>query len=161
MAVALTAINTGIHDTFVSDFVFPPALVAELVKMTWQDYGDITEGVANTPTIQFYWENMATVSSGGDTDRQTFGGSSQPERIKDFEFRLDLYLDRSAHMHKVFGHMLPLVDAVNDVFEAQNAKPYFGVAGIKSFTFECERGQIEYSKQPYPVVQWLIGIRVF
>jgi len=116
MAVTLAAINTGIYDTFVAGFVFPPALVAELVQMTWQNYSDLTEGVTNTPTTQFYWDDMGIVSAGGDTDRNTFGGSSQPERIKDFTFKLDLYLDRAAHLHKVFGHMFPLVDAMNDVF---------------------------------------------
>ncbi len=158
MAVALTAINTGIYGTFVSDLVFPPSLVAELDHMTFQNFDDLTEAVTNTPTMQFFWEGMDIVSSAGETDRHTFGGG---ERIKDFNFRVDLYIDRSSSLHKLFGHMLPLTDAINDVFEAQNQKPYFGIDGIKSYSFSCERALVEYGGYTYPVVQWELGIRVF
>lgn len=162
MAVLLTAINSGIHDTFETNFVMPTSLAAELVDVFWQDYDDLTEGVINTPTVQFYWNGLDTVSEGSTTDRHTFGDNSKtPVRIKNFEFRIDLLLDKKSFVHKIFTHMLPLVDAINDVLEAENQQPYFGVEGIKAFTWECVRGDIEYGDYTYPAVQWTINITVF
>lgn len=154
MAITLTQINSAIHDTIANNLT--------TIDYT-QDYDDLTEGLANTPLLQVYWNNLQFVSEGSSTDRRTFGGDSnkKPVRTKRYTFRADLYLDPRAMLDTVFSEMLPIVDEINDILEDQDQEPYFGLSGIKSYTFSCERGNIEYANASYPVVQWTIEIYVF
>lgn len=155
MALALTTINTGIKDTLEAN-----STLLTLVPYM-QDIGDLTEGLTNTPALQVYWQNLGQVSSGSSTDRHTFGGGSDPVRIKTFTFYIDVYLDPRAHLDQLFVNMLTIVDAVNDVLEEQDIKPYFGVENIKSFTWSAERGVTTYAQIDYPTVRWTIEIVVF
>lgn len=153
MSITIAQMNTAIHDTFEDNLT--------LIDF-FQDYNDLSEGLANTPLLQIYWNSLNTVAENSATDRNTFGSSTQkPLRQKRYIFRVDLYCDPRANLDSVFVQMLPIVDEINNVLEAQDAKPYFGLDGIKSFTFTCERGNIEYGSVNYPVVQWTIELSVF
>jgi len=148
----IEGVNTAIYDTLkVSD--------SELEKYS-QNYDDISEAIKNTPMLQIYWQGLDHPSS---TDRNTFGGG---ERIQDLTFIVDLYLDKRAHVDKIFKQMYPLMNKIEQVFNAQNRKPYFGLATIKSFHWRAERATFEYGAtdgtgEMYPGVRYMLDIRIF
>ena len=154
MSITIEQMNSAIHDTLANNLT--------TVDYT-QDYDDLTEGLANTPLVQVYWDALTTVSTGSSTDRRTFGGDSnkKPVRSKTFIFHVDLYCDPRAHLDSMFVQMLPIVDEINNILEDQDQKPYFGLSGIQSYTFDATRTNIDYAGTNYPVVQWNIEIGVF
>jgi hypothetical protein len=152
MAITIAQINSAIHDTFANNLT--------TIDYT-QDYDNLTEGLANTPLLQVYWNTLNPVSEGSSTDRRTFSGGSKPIRTKRYLFNVDLYLDPRSDIDRNFSQMLPIVDEINDILEEQDEQPYFGLAGIQSYTWSCQRGNIEYAQVLYPVVQWVIEIYVF
>lgn len=158
MSVNLTTIDDGIRDTLFN------ALDAANSDIQWVDnLDDLNEGIGNTPSIQVYWDSLNPVSEGSATDRRTFGGNASvaPMRTQRYIWTVDLYLDPRAIIGQMFAKMLPYVDEVNAVFEAENQGPYFGVTGIKSFTYTATRGQQTYASVVYPTVQWTVEIYVF
>lgn len=131
----------------------------ELAKYS-QHFDNITEAIKNTPMLQIYWQSMDNPSS---TDRSTFRGGM---RINDTLFYVDLYLDQRAHIDKVFKQMYPLMDRIEQVFIAQDVKPYFGLDTIKSFHWRVERATFEYGgvdgqTWQYPGVKFTLDIRLF
>jgi hypothetical protein len=158
MAVSLTTIDNGIHDTLQTE------LTANNSDIQWvHNLDDLKEGLANTPCIQVYWNSLEPVSEGSATDRRTFGGnaSAAPIRTKRFVWSVDLYLNPRSMIDQILTKMLPYVDEINDILEAQNQKPYFGITGIQSYTWSAQRGTQEYASTMYPVCQWTIEILVF
>lgn len=153
MAITIAQINSAIHDTFANNLT--------TIDYT-QNYDTLTEGLANTPLLQVYWNSLNPVSEGSATDRRTFGGGGvKPMRNKRFIFNADLYLDPRSDIDRNFAQMLPIVDEINNILENQDDTPYFGLAGIQSYTWSCQRGNIDYAQVSYPVVQWVIEINVF
>ena len=154
MSVTLTTIDNGIHDTLEAGIT--------LVEFS-QNLENLTEALVNTPCLQVYWNSLSSVSEGSGTDRRTFGGNASvaPIRTQRYTWAIDLYLDPRAMLDTIFVNMLPMVDEINGILEAQNQKPYFGVSAIQSFTYSCQRGNIEYAGTSYPVVQWVLEIYVF
>jgi hypothetical protein len=60
------------------------------------------------------------------------------------------------------GALLPLIDAIQTVLEAQDTKPYFSQAGIQAI--ESWRGRMiifEYADLPYIGARFIIKVRVF
>lgn len=154
MSITIVDMNTAIYNTLKNNMT--------LVDFT-QNYDNLGEGLANTPLVQVFWNSLNTVSEQSSTDRRTFGGDPnvKPVRTKRYIFRADLYLDPRSDIDRNFAQMLPIVDEINDIFEDQDMEPYFGLTGIKSYTFSCERGVVEYANIVYPVVQWTIELYVF
>ena len=152
MAITIVQMNSAIHDEFANNLT--------TIDYT-QDYDNLGEGLANTPLLQVYWNSLSSVSEGSATDRRTFGGGAKPIRTKRYVFRADLYCDPRGMLDANFIQMLPIVDEINNLLEAQDTKPYFGLDGIQSYTFSCERGVITYAQTDYPVVQWTIELYVF
>lgn len=153
MAITIAQINSAIHDTFANNLT--------TIDYT-QDYDTLTEGLANTPLLQVYWNSLNPVSEGSSTDRRSFGSATvKPIRTKRYLFNADLYLDPRSDIDRNFAQMLPIVDEINNILENQDDEPYFGLSGIKSYTWSCQRGNIEYAQTSYPVVQWVIEIYVF
>lgn len=154
----IALINTAIHDTLkLAD--------DELAKYS-QNFDQIEEGMLNTPALQTYWVNSNT---GDATDRATFRGGM---RIQDYLFNVDLYLDQRAFSDTVYTQMFDLFDKIEQVFLAQNTKPYFGLVDdndnpiIKSFHVRTERATFEYEGNDgtvslYPGVRFSLDIRVF
>lgn len=153
MAITIAQINSAIHDTFANNLT--------TIDYT-QDYDSLTEGLANTPLLQVYWNSLNPVSEGSSTDRRSFSGAgAKPIRTKRFLFNADLYLDPRSDIDRNFTQMLPIVDEINNILENQDNEPYFGLVNIKSYTWSCQRGNIDYAQISYPVVQWVIEIYVF
>lgn len=150
--ITLGQINSAISDTL--------GAVAAIRNV--QDFDAISEGIINTPTLQTYWDGLQ-VDVTTNTERTTFGGKV---RQYDLIFFCDLYVQRHAHSKKMLKEMYPLIDAITAVFEAQEEQPFFGLAGIKAFSYEAQRALFDYGmldSKPlqYDGVRWTLTVRVF
>ncbi len=99
-----------------------------------QSYDELTEGIAaaDCPLLQVYWESFAMDPTGG-TDRKTFGAGV---RSKPFVVHADIYASRRHQLAQDNKRLIEIVDAVLDVLEEQDKKPYFGFEGIKSWSLD-------------------------
>lgn len=148
----IEGINTAIYTTLKE--------ADDELKKYSQNYDDLSEAIKNTPMLQIYWQSLDNPSA---TDRSTFGGG---ERIQDLTFYVDLYLDQRSHVDKIFKQKFNLMNKIEKVFNAQNRKPYFGLATIKSFHWRVERSTFEYGGVDgqsfnYPGVRYTLDIRIF
>ena len=97
-----------------------------------ESYDELTEGINNAdcPLLQVYWESFAMDPS-GTTDRSSFGGKggveATPIRQKPIVIHVDLYASRRNHLAQNMEATIDATDALLDVFEQQNVKPYFGL----------------------------------
>ena len=153
MPIALLGeINTAIFDTL---------KFADGLKL-YQNYDQITEGIAGTPLLRVYWLDKTTDVSGS-ADRSTFRGGL---RQTDMTFVADLYADTRGHINQIFPSIMPLVDNLDTIIEEQNIKPYFGHDAIKAFQWSVELTTFVHEQQAgtelkYPGVKFTFNVRVF
>ncbi len=106
-----------------------------------QSYDELSEGMQDTPTLQVYFDSFV-MDSASRNDRTTFQGRVRQKSLTIFA---DLYARQRSHIGEDMAEFVPLVDAILDVFEQQDTKPYFGLAGIKSFgPVNCQRVTFTY-----------------
>jgi len=152
-SVTLTQLVEAIATTFEG--------VAALIV---QEAEEATEGIQDPPILQIYPETWNADAGGGNTDRTTFGGG---RRQTDITILADLYAKERSHIGEDFAVLLPLVDAMIDILEAQDAQPYFGLAdvrgnpGIASFRWSGERVTIVYAQQRFVGARFTITCRIF
>jgi hypothetical protein len=144
--ITIAQINTAIRD----------ALAGVNVKEA-QDYNEITENIVNWPLLQVYWESLEQDPTTS-TERSTFTAGV---RQTDLVYHVDLYTSRRAHSKQILADMYPLIDEVTAVFEAQDSAPFFGLDGVKAFSFSAQRAIFEYANEQYNGVRWILNIRVF
>jgi hypothetical protein len=123
-----------------------------------QSYDGLTEGVHDTPLLQVYPEN-GTQDVGGATDRTTFrGGVRQTE----FTVHADYYAAaRGTSIGEEMGRLVDGIDAITNVLEGQDQKPYFGLEGIKAFSWRWDRVIFDYAGVAFVGARFAIVVRVF
>lgn len=124
-----------------------------------QSYYQLKEGMNDTPTLQVYWNN-SNQDPGGNADRTTFKAGV---RQTDIEILCDLYASDRNEIGEDMAALLPLVDAVVDVIEQQDTKPYFGLVGLKGFNWDARRVVFQYtdSLRTYTGARFTIRFKVF
>ena len=111
---------------------------------TVQSVNQLSEGLgrADLPLLQVYWQSLVMDAQAG-TDRAAYQGGV---RYKLFTLRLDLYAAQRVDMQENMADVVAMVDNILGVFEVQNTKPYFALAGIKAFRLDsAERVVLEYT----------------
>lgn len=122
-----------------------------------ESYDELSEGIgaADLPLIQVYWQDLMMDPSGG-TDRTTFQAVIRHKRMT---FHVDLYAAQRAQLDENMKSLVDMTDALLDVFEVQNTKPYFALAGIKAWQLQgATRAIFEYTSGPMGAVHYL-GVR--
>jgi hypothetical protein len=124
-----------------------------------QSYDELSEGMQDTPTLQVYWESIEEDPT-TTTERTTFQAGV---RQKDIVIHADLYARRRSQLDEDMGAMLPLVDAIIDVLEAQDTKPYFATAEAKAFSWTANRATFTYAdpQVSYVGARFVLRFRVF
>jgi hypothetical protein len=125
-----------------------------------QSYDELTDGVQDTPLLQVYPES-GFQSAGSSTDRYTFGGGGDPVRQTECVIHADYYARQRAHIGEDMKALVDGIDAMQNIFEAQDRKPYFGLAGIEAFAWRWDRVQFEYSGVLYMAARFVLTVRVF
>lgn len=125
-----------------------------------QSYDELTEGMNDTPTLQVYPQSLNQDPTTAGTDRTTFQAGVRQTNIV---IHADLYAVRRSHIGENMGALLPLIDAIVTILEAQDTKPYFGLVGLKAFTWSGERLNFDYGDpaQTYVGMRFTLTFRVF
>lgn len=124
-----------------------------------QSADELTEGIhrGDTPLLQVYPEEGSCDPSGA-TDRTSFQGGVRQKVIL---FHVDVYARQRSHIGEDMGEMLTIADAVFDVLEIQNTKPYFNLEGIKAFSWRWKRMPFQYGETDFMGFRLYLTIYVF
>jgi len=124
-----------------------------------ESYDELTEGIHDFPMLQVYPE-VGTQDPSGGTDRTTFkGGVRQTE----FTIHVDYYARQRSHIGEDMSALVDGIDALQNVFEAQDTKPYFALDGIRAFKWSWSRAVFTYGDPnvSYIGARFVLIIRVF
>jgi len=125
-----------------------------------ESYDELSDGVQDTPLLQVYPEN-GLQSAGGATDRHTFGGGGDPARQTELTIHADYYARQRSHIGEDMAALVNGIDALQDVLEGQDQKPYFGLEGIRAFSWRWDRVVFEYAGVQYMGARFILTVRVF
>lgn len=149
MSISLTEICTAIDTT-----------LSAATGLTYtQTFSGLSEGMQNLPVLQIYPESLRQDATTG-SDRTTFkAGVRQTEII----VNCDLYARQRRDLGEDMAALIPLIDAIQDVLEQQDTKPYFGLVGIKSFAWSAQRVTFTYGEPQiyYVGARFSLVMRVF
>ena len=85
------------------------------------------------------------------------------ERVRQKEYTLhaDIYANQLKNVGQDNELVVNLADEIEDILEAQDVKPYFGLAGIQAFRWEATRVIFEYDGVRFPGARYILTLRVF
>lgn len=147
--VNITEINDAIKDT-----------LATATGLTFaQSYNELSEGINDTPMLQVYWQSHL-VDPDSNTSQRSFRGVTRQTSLT---FHADLFPRQRSHLDEDMGALLPLVDAIQAVLEAQRVEPYFGLAKIKAIEgWSAQQVTFEYPADvKFLGARYIIRVRVF
>lgn len=153
MAVSIAALLTSLRTTFLDTATIDDG------QGVVHKPDQIKENIIDTPTLQIYPFEGNTDPS-GNTDRTTFGAAVRQTPII---FHADYYARQRSHIGEDLNAVVEGMDALINVLEAQQTKPYFGNASIKAFNWRWEFVTFTYGEQEvkYSGVRFIITIMVF
>lgn len=122
-------------------------------------YDELTEGINDTPLLQVYPE-AGDQDPAGNADRTTFAAGVRQTNLT---INCDYYAKTRNHIGEDMAALVNGIDAMSNIFEAQNTKPYFGLVGIKAYHWSWQRVIFEYgdSQIRYMGARFTVTIRVF
>ena len=122
-------------------------------------YDELTEGINDTPLLQVYPE-AGDQDPTTATDRTTF---TAKVRQTNLTINCDYYAQQRKHIGEDMAALVDGIDAMTDIFEAQDTKPYFGLVGIKAFHWSWQRVIFNYGDLNinYVGARFTLTIRVF
>lgn len=117
------------------------------------------ENIVDTPTLQIYPVSGQTDPQ-GDTDRTTFGAGVRRTTIV---LWCDYYARQRSHLGEDLDAVVDGMDAIINILEAQQVKPYFGNANIKAFAWGWEYVSFSYGEQEvkYSGVRFILTLTIF
>ena len=148
MAVTFAAILDGIATTLST---------ATGIKTT-MSYDQLTEGIPGTdlPRLQVYPESL-----GGDpnsrTDRSAFNAAMQ---LQEFVVFVDVFASKRQHIAQDMTAVVDTLDNLVNVLQAEEKPPFFGVSGIKSFSWAWKRAVLRYGTITYMGGRFTILTRI-
>lgn len=118
----------------------------------------LVEEPMDFPMLRVY-PKSGELSSGSSTDRKAFAGGSgvKPLRQEDFVIFVDLYVRARSHIGDDMMLTVKALDAVTNVLNNQDRKPYFGHQAIKAFHWLWE--QVEFAYGTGEAITRYVGIR--
>ncbi len=147
MTITIVEINTAIKDE-----------LAAATGLTFtQDFDELTEGMADTPTLQVYWSATGTDPTSG-TSQSSFRGVQRQTRMT---FWADLYARQRSDIGEDMAALLPLIDAIQTKLEEQRTSR-FGLEGIRAIEGWTGRLLVfDYADAKYVGARFEIILRVF
>src|SRR3990167_2651467 len=124
-----------------------------------QSYDEMADGMNDLPALQVYPEtNEQDIS--GNADRTTFRAGIRQTEIT---INADYYARKRSHLSEDMAALVDGMDAMANVFEQQDTKPYFGLDGIKAFHWSWRRVTFVYGdpQLSYVGARFTITVRVF
>ena len=149
MALTIADICDGIGDTLE---------MATGIK-SMKSYDEIPEGVPSLacPRLHVYPDRVGEDYT-TNTDRTAFAAGVQQSEILIF---VDHFARQRSQMPLDMKATVEGLDALIDVIEEQERKPFFGVTGIQSFKWSWKRAALIYGDAVYAGGRFSILVRVF
>jgi len=120
-------------------------------------YDELREGINDVPLLQI-WAERGEQDASYETDRTTFAGGV---RQTTFTVNCDLFVKQRVDIAEDMAAVYPLLDAIVDVLEQQDTKPYFGETGIQAFHWSWDVVMWEYGGAELVGARLQIIVRVF
>ena len=149
MSVTLGAICNGIETT----------LSAALGLEESEAYDELRDSLPSDmcPLLQVY-PGSGSCDVGGRTDRTTFGGDVRQKQIV---ILADLYASERSFLKQDMESTVDMLDALIDVLETQDDKPFFGVVGIQAFKWSWKRVTLRFGDAHFMGARFTITLRIF
>lgn len=149
MAVTLTEICNGIET----------ALGAAVGMRSSTSFDEMTEGIAplDCPRVEVYWED-SNCDPSGRADRTAFSAGVQQSAIT---IIADCYARQRSQLGEDMKATVEIADAIIEVLQAQERPPFFGVPGIKAFSWRGRKAGFKRADARYVGARFTILCRVF
>ena len=108
-----------------------------------QSYNELTEGIIDTPMLQVYWESAFQDPSGGSA-QSSFKSIIRQTHIV---IRADLYAAQSSDLAEDMEKTIDVTEEIITILEEQLSRPFFGLEGIKAFSWTVSRANFTYGDQ--------------
>lgn len=118
---------------------------------------DLGEGIADTPTLQVYWEAENTDAE-SQNDRTTFKGGVQQSGIT---VNADVLVHERGEIGENMAAVQVMAETIRTRMNRMKKGPFFGLTGIKSFKWRAERVTFEYAEVKYAGIRFAIEVRVY
>ena len=124
-----------------------------------ESYDELTESIPDLPLLQVYPESANQDPAGG-TERTSFGAGVRQTSLV---VNADYYARQRSDIGEDMAALVNGIDAITDVLEGQDKKPYFGLDGIKAFAWSWSRVVFLYGdpEQKYIGARFVITLRFF
>lgn len=129
-----------------------------LIK-TVKSFDELTEGIVATdcPRIQIY-PNTYNPDINNVLERTTFGaGLSQAE----LEIFVDIFARLRSHVDLDMRTNVQVLDELANIFEGEQDPPFFGLEGIKGFSWEWKRLTMLYGDARFMGGRVILKLRIF
>lgn len=126
---------------------------------TTQSYDELTEGIgsADTPLLQVF-PDSGDCDPSGNTDRTTFQGGKRQKHIM---IHADVFARQRSHLAEDMEVSVDMIDALIDVLEQQDTKPYFDRVGIQAFSWRWERVMFSHAGVDFAGVRFYIAVWIY
>lgn len=125
-----------------------------------QSYDELSEGIQDSKVLQVYWDASNQDAVNTTIDRTTFQAGV---RQTDMTIIADYYAHRRGNLAEDMDKLVTGIDSIIAILEAQDTKPYFGLSGIKAFSWSAQRVTFSYgdATQQYMGARFTFIVRIF
>lgn len=126
---------------------------------TSESYDELRDDVMPDvcPILQVYPEE-GDCNPGATTERTVFSGAI---RLKVVSIHADIMTSARTFLDQDMKALTDVTDAIIEVLEEQNDPPFFGVVGLKAFTWRFKRGVFRRGDADFMGVRFVIQCRIF
>lgn len=124
-----------------------------------QSYDEVRETPqsGDTPLLQVYPQSGTCDPSGG-ADRTSFQAAV---RQRHYVIHVDLYARQRSHIRDDMKKATEMIEAIEDILEAQDTGSAFGLTGIKGYNWRWERVIFETGNISFMGARFFIMVKVW
>jgi hypothetical protein len=149
MAVTLMQICDGIEGV----------LSAAIGVQSSTSFDELTEGVPamDCPRVEVY-PDAGVCDPSGNTDRLTFNACMQMTVVTIFA---DLYARQRSQLGEDMKATTEMIDSLIDVLQTQERPPFFGLKGIKAFSWRWKRHMFRRADAQFVGARFTILCKIY
>ncbi len=129
--------------------------IAALNVVQRQD--ELSEDFHDCPMAQVYWD-WGETDAFTENDRTTFRGLT---RVHETAIVADIPCRQRGNLDDDMKAVVDMAELVQGKLEEQQTRPFFGVAGIKSFRWRLERTIFQRGECQYPGLKLRVTVRIW
>lgn len=121
-----------------------------------QSYDELTDGIADLPLLQVYWQSFREDANTNTDRRAPLKAVVASEDV----FHLDLYAAVRGELAQDIPKVIEWMDKLREKMYAQTST-YFGIAGIDAVQWEGRRVNLRYGNDDYAGARFELTVKVF